>query len=293
MAAAVEASANTAELQVVDVSQQVGKLKLAQTDTYMAVGGANAGSPTLSGHALHVTYNEDRACYEGLPAEWKHINQQFGVPLSQVPKTVVPGYAERIPSVLLMMQRHLLGEVEGGTEPPPGSEPGAALKDQVGVFRLAPDAEDCGFAKKQINAGEFAKAEDVNVIANLIKVWFREMPIKLYMDIPEATIYKVAEMCPYSAEKVTAEYHQFAEPSRSLVLWLLDLMSDVVIHEASNKMGAKNMAIVMSPNLYEISAAKMDNPMAAMTMSQKVADFTTRLLGARLLEKRGYDAKVQ
>jgi hypothetical protein len=33
---------------------------------------------------LHVSYNEERAAYEGLPEEWKHINQQFGVPLSQV-----------------------------------------------------------------------------------------------------------------------------------------------------------------------------------------------------------------
>ena len=58
-----------------------------------------------------------------------------------------------------------------------------------------------------------------------------------------------------------------------LILILLfdsDLMCDVVLHEATNKMGAKNMAIVFSPNLYEISQNKMDNPMAAMTMSQKV-----------------------
>jgi len=33
---------------------------------------------------MHVTYNEERACYEGLPEEWAHINQQFGIPLAQV-----------------------------------------------------------------------------------------------------------------------------------------------------------------------------------------------------------------
>jgi hypothetical protein len=34
--------------------------------------------------------------------------------------------------------------------------------------------------------------------------------------------------------------------------------------------GAKNMAIVLSPNLFQIGAASMDNPMAALTMAQKV-----------------------
>jgi hypothetical protein len=68
---------------------------------------------------------------------------------------VVPGYTERIPSVLLMMERFL--KAHNG-------------RDQVGIFRLAPDAEDCAFVKKQINAGEFKTIDDVNVIANLIKV---------------------------------------------------------------------------------------------------------------------------
>jgi hypothetical protein len=40
----------------------------------------------------------------------------------------------------------------------------------VGIFRLAPDAEDCKLVKQQINSGEFHTTSDVNVIANLIKV---------------------------------------------------------------------------------------------------------------------------
>lgn len=39
------------------------------------------------------------------------------------------------------------------------------------------------------------------------------------------------------------------------------------------------VAIVMSPNLFSIST---DNPMYALTMSQKVADYTFVLLSARL-----------
>mmetsp|Transcript_19711 Transcript_19711/g.23453 ORF Transcript_19711/g.23453 Transcript_19711/m.23453 type:complete len:429 (-) Transcript_19711:297-1583(-) len=272
LAIAVESQATTPEASIVDISNQVENLKFMSKSTFTAVGEGGAGS--LSEHALHVSYNEERAAYEGLPEEWKHINQQFGVPLSQVPKSVVEGYVERIPSVLLMMERFL--KAHNG-------------RDQVGIFRLAPDAEDCAFAKKQINAGEFKTTSDVNVIANLIKVWFRDMPVGLYNDIPNETIYKVAEM-PYDAAIITAEYNSFSEPSRSLILWLLDMMADIVTNEANNKMGAKNMAIVLSPNLFQINN---DNPMAALTMAQKVADFTTRLLAARLMETKGYDAKVQ
>ena len=33
--------------------------------------------------------------------------------------------------------------------------------------------------------------------------------------------------------------------ARSLLLWLLDLMSQVAVHEDTNRMSAKNMAVVM------------------------------------------------
>ena len=70
--------------------------------------------------------------------------------------------------------------------------------------------------------------------------------------MPERTIYRVADM-PFAADAVTAEYAGFPEPTKSLLLWLLDLMADIVTNEAVNKMGAKNMAIVMSPNLFQSS----------------------------------------
>lgn len=49
-----------------------------------------------------------------------------------------------------------------------------------------------------------------------------------------------------------AEYHNFAEPTKSLFLWLLDLMAEVVTNEANNKMSAK----VSSPTDHD----NPDNP---------------------------------
>ena len=86
--------------------------------------------------------------------------------------------------------------------------------------------------------------------------------------------------------QVTSEYNKFEEPTKGLFLWLLDTMSNVVMNEAVNKMSAKNMSIVMSPNLYQVNA---ENPMAALTMAQTIADFTTKCLAARLKEKFDYE----
>ena len=112
------------------------------------------------------------------------------------------------------------------------------------------------------------------------------MPSGLLNTIDDETIYKIADL---PTEEVPAEYHKFAEPTKSLFLWLLDLMAEVVTNEAVNKMSAKNMSIVLSPNLYQINS---ENPMAALTMAQKIADFTTKMLGGRLREKHDYDARI-
>ena len=69
----------------------------------------------------------------------------------------------------------------------------------------------------------------------------------------------------------------FREPGRSTLLWLLDLMADVVARCGANKMTAKNMSIVLSPNLLQVET---ENPMVAITVAQQVADYTLALLEA-------------
>jgi hypothetical protein len=222
-------------------------------------------------HTMHVSFNNHWSRFEGLPPDWEYMNKQFGIPFKDVPKVQLEGYESRIPAVLEMMKRELLEN--GG-------------RDCEGIFRLAPDKDDCAFVKKQINSGEFQGGCDVNVLANLIKVWFRDMPDSLFNSISESTIYQVAEMPVDSLGPIE---ERFPEPTRSMIEWLMDLMAEIVMNEAVNRMSAKNMAIVMSPNLFSISS---DNPMVALTMSQKVADFTTKLLAWRLRTKYHYDAGV-
>ena len=86
---------------------------------------------------------------------------QFAVPLAALPRTSVRAYEGRIPAVLVMMRKYLVKH--GGM-------------DVVGIFRLAPEKDECDRVKKEINSGCFEGCKDVNVMSNLIKVWFREMP---------------------------------------------------------------------------------------------------------------------
>ena len=107
------------------------------------------------------------------------MNKQFGIPLGGVPKRTVKGYEERVPAVLEMLKNYLM--LHGGL-------------DIVGIFRLAPDKDDCNWAKQQINEGEFEAVDDVNIVANLIKVFFRELPVSLLEQFRDEDICKIAEM---------------------------------------------------------------------------------------------------
>ncbi|GMH82317.1 hypothetical protein TrST_g12547 [Triparma strigata] len=234
------------------------------------------GLPTNVTKGIHVYYNEELAHYEGLPdgAEWKVMNKQFGIPLGAVPKRTVKGYEERVPAVLEMLKNYLVKN--GGL-------------DIVGIFRLAPDKDDCNWAKQQINEGEFEAVDDVNIVANLIKVFFRELPVSLLEQFRDEDICKIAEMEVGSGVLEAVEgVCKENKAVLSLIYWLFDLMSAVVQNESVNKMSAKNMAIVMSPNLFSINS---ENPMVALTMSQKVADFCTVLLQSRLKVVWSYECK--
>ena len=187
--------------------------------------------------------------FEGCPIEWAKLNEQFGVDYHLLEKVPVEGYAAMIPVVLEMLKRHFI--INRGI-------------DVVGIFRLAPDKEKCQTVMDQINTGTFESCDDVNIIANLIKIFFRNLPQSLCANIPERILYKVAEN---DIETAHRELDSIDEPWKSVLLWLLDLMSVVVMNEAVNKMAVKNMAICVSPNLF---VPNTENPMAALTKAQKV-----------------------
>ncbi|ETO24323.1 RhoGAP domain-containing protein, partial [Reticulomyxa filosa] len=212
---------------------------------------------------VQVTYDKDEGVFHGLPKEWEELlNKQFGVSPKHIPCVKLPQYAAKIPKVLVILKEKLID---------------ANGYQQVGIFRLAPDARDNNAVKSSIDSGKFeinGQQADVNVYANLIKVWFRDLPDPLLNCVAPERV----EMATKEADVVKI-ISDFPEPHKSIFLWLCDMCVECAVYENINKMGPKvtllslffNLAIVIGPNLFNTS--KFENPMKAMTYSAKVVEF--------------------
>lgn len=175
----------------------------------------------------------------------------FGRDAARLECVSVPSYASPIPKVLVDMKKYLQ------------SHDGFAV---TGIFRLAPDEAECAATKTALNAGTFAECKDVNCIANLLKVWFRELPTRL-LDGAEASL----EEGDVGEEAVLAE---LVEPRRSILLWLLDLCNEISANEEENKMSPKNLAIVFGPNLHKV----IEDPVKELSLDRKVTEWLERAI---------------
>ena len=209
-------------------------------------------------HTVHVKYDPVTRRYVGLPAELaSQLQQQFGLSPLLLDRVKLPQYASRIPSVLVQLRDHLVQH--GGLE-------------MEGIFRIAADSEETGRVKAALNEGRWLGTRDIHVCAQLIKVWWREMPAPRLLDDVEAAAIAGVD----SEEAAGAVVQQrVQEPQLSLLLWLLDLCCLVCSRQAVNKMGSKALGIVISPNLF---TPTQDDPMAALLYSQKVALFLQKAI---------------
>ena len=161
-----------------------------------------------------------------------------------------------------------------------------------------------------------------NIAATLIKIFFRELPTNLLNHLEKKIIDQIAgydQMLRYKGNSVAvnggggavsgtttttttmvvATKKELAMATEifglltdmgftnkshySLFLWLLDTMCTVVEHQDVNKMSAKNMAIVVAPNLYSIE--DMSDPMSAMIWTQRIARFLEVVLLAKIAKR--------
>jgi hypothetical protein len=202
---------------------------------------ANLPVPKNLRNSTKLIYDETSARFIGLPSTWSSINRQFGRDYESIPKSIVQGYPTGIASVLVMLQYEL--KKNGGLE-------------MEGIFRVSADANDCNLIKDQINTGSFSGCSDPHVCASLIKIYFRDLPIKVF-DL-------CAEACIENSENCLIGLSCVREPYRSLILWFLDFMAEIVSLKSRNKMSANALATVFAPNLFTIP---LDSN--AMTNTQK------------------------
>mmetsp|Transcript_11981 Transcript_11981/g.15601 ORF Transcript_11981/g.15601 Transcript_11981/m.15601 type:complete len:486 (+) Transcript_11981:367-1824(+) len=228
------------------------------------------GNPYQVEHVAHVSFDAREVKFNGLPSEWKEAQEQFGVSLNGCPRIEVPGYDARIPAVLVFLRKSL--EDLGG------------LKSE-GLFRIAPDGTECSAVKEKLNKGMGSKAvegcNDPHLSANLIKQFYRELKPNLLNSLSRDEIMEMSEYT--EDEQFENGILKLPEPNRSAFLWLLDLMACVAEHESVNRMSPKNLAIVISPNLFN---SENQPPMEALVLSQKTANLVTKFLLWQIRKKK-------
>jgi len=182
----------------------------------------------------------------------------FGVDISELSLTHENGV--QVPEVLVRMKNYLYEN--GGLE-------------QEGVFRLAGDESETILVKEKLNDGTFINTKDINCIANLIKVWFRELPQQLLNQLSAQSLLTCE-----TEEDCIPVYGALKDPNRTLMDWLLNLMADVASKESVNKMNPRNLAIVIAPNLF--AAPPEFSPIDSLMLSQKVVNFVLQILQCRI-----------
>ena len=101
--------------------------------------------------------------------------------------------------------------------------------------------------RDQLNRGIVPENIDVHCLAGLIKAWFRELPCGVLDGLsPE-------EVLNCNTEEDSVELIKQLKPTESALLsWAVDLMADVVEEEETNKMNARNIAMVFAPNMTQV-----------------------------------------
>ncbi len=144
---------------------------------------------------------------------------------------------------------------------------------EEGIFRLTPDASICTRATEDLNRNlAAAPSSDPHVLAFLIKQWFRALPSPLFSVIP------LSDMVEGEGEPSILSINQRLSPQRqALLLWLLDLASEVRRHEEVNRMSLEAIGTVMTPNLIDLPECA-DDPMSLVNISRQAAKFVIGLL---------------
>lgn len=116
-----------------------------------------------------------------------------------------------------------------------------------GIFRINPENSQEEKVRDKLNRGIIPENIDVHCLAGLIKAWFRELPSGVLDGLsPE-------EVLQCNTEEESVELVKQLKPTEAALLgWAVDLMADVVEEEDSNKMNARNIAMVFAPNMTQV-----------------------------------------
>ncbi|KAL6952431.1 Rho GTPase-activating protein 2 [Sarracenia purpurea var. burkii] len=225
------------------------------------------GRPTDVQHVAHVTFDRFEG-FRGLPVEFE-VEIPCKVPSASASvfgvsaESMQCSYDSRgnsVPTILLLMQERLYSQ--GG------------LKAE-GIFRINPENSHEEEVRGQLNRGIVPDDIDVHCLAGLIKAWFRELPSGVLDGLsPEQVL-----QC--NTEEELVELVKQLQPTESALLnWVIDLMADIVEQEESNKMNARNIAVVFAPNMTQVS-----DPLTALMHAVRIMNLLKTLIVKTLRER--------
>ncbi|KAL2236526.1 rho GTPase-activating protein 2 [Sesamum indicum] len=225
------------------------------------------GWPTNVQHVTHVTFDRFHG-FLGLPVEFE-VEIPCKAPSASVSVCGVSAESMQwsydmrgnsVPTILLLMQDKLYAQ--------------DGLKAE-GIFRINPENSQEEYVRDQLNRGIVPEDIDVHCLAGLIKAWFRELPSGVLDGLsPEQVL-----QC--NTEEEFIELVKQLKPTESALLgWAIDLMADVVEQEESNKMNARNIAMVFAPNM-----TKMSDPLTALMHAVQVMNLLKALIMKKLRER--------
>ncbi|GAM26524.1 hypothetical protein SAMD00019534_096990, partial [Acytostelium subglobosum LB1] len=175
----------------------------------------------------------------------------------------------RVPSILAQMKRSLIEY--GGLE-------------QEGLFRLAGEQTEIRKMKELMNKNEFSSSNDINTVASLIKIWYRELPSPILNSVPTEKIFHCGDV-----DECVEAVNRLPEMQKNLLDWLMDLLIQVASYSRINKMTPQNLAIVVAPNLYDVSTS---NPMEGLVLSQKCVQFLHNVLTHKISQMNSRSISV-
>eukprot|EP00158_Paraphelidium_tribonemae_P003483 Partr_v1_DN26158_c1_g1_i2_m10528 putative rho GTPase activating protein len=172
-----------------------------------------------------------------LSAEWSNFGSALNAH-QMVIDEILPGHPHEIPQPLKVLKDLLLSK--NGLE-----------KEEI--FRKQVDEEQMMIARSQFDQSLHFDALSAELISNLIKVWFRELPERL-LNFPVTDV----TACD-SAEKAVLLFNDKVNGARrDLAYWLLDLLVLVLRSKEKNRMTSKKLGIVFAPNLFLVNAGSTD-----------------------------------
>ena len=114
-----------------------------------------------------------------------------------------------------------------------------------GIFRVSPASSTLKACRALAEAGKHKEINDMESVAHLIKLWFRELPDSIFA--PE--LAPIVDGTLSHPQECVALCRRLPEINQKTIFWLLDLIADVCRHEADNRMTSQGLIIVFAPNL--------------------------------------------